>query len=191
MSDEDSWAIRVSKYRTEEPIKNILEIVTKPKFVVDKTIETELKNYFIFVQKGELKPRSIRGPADYETALEIFEEIQTIKDRAAEIQLTYASIISDLERLWEIARAHIILKPEIASAKSDTIRYAVLSKTISELESIKSEMASHLKSAELLTKNLNQTYNIINSQVETVKQMVYWRSLTLPTDRPSNSINRG
>jgi archaellum component FlaC len=191
MSDTESWALLIPKYRNEEPIVTILQTISKPRFVIDSSIETELKNYFIFVQKGELKPRSIRGPADYETALEIFEEIQTIKDRVSEMQLTYASINNDLERLWELAKAHIILKPEIVSAKSDTIRLAVLTKTISELEEVKKKVATHLKSTEILTKNLNQTYNIVHSQVETIKQMVYWRSLTLPTDKQSNPINRG
>ena len=191
MTEDASWTIKVAKYRTEEPIVTILETVTKPRFVIDKTVETELKNYFIFVQKAELKPRSVRGPADYSTALEVFEEIQMIKDRVAEIQLTYSSISNDLERLWEIAKAHIILKPEVASAKSDTIRHAILSKVVSELEDLRSTVSGQLKSAEILGKNLNQTYNVMNSQVETIKQMVYWRSLTLPTDNKSQPLNRG
>lgn len=191
MSEEASWVIRIAKYRTEEPIVTILETVTKPRFVIDKTVDTELKNYFIFIKNSEMKPRSVRGPADYQTALEIFEEIQMVKDRVAEIQLTYAGINNDLERLWEIAKTHIILKPEIAGAKSDTIRYAVLSKVVSELEDLRTAVGNQLKSAEILTKNLNQTYNIMNSQVETIKQLVYWRSLTLPTDKSSQPLNRG
>lgn len=190
MSEDSTWTLKIAKYRTEEPIVSILEAVQKPRFVIDKSLETELKNYFIFVQKSELKPRSIRGPADYSTALEVFEEVQTVKDRVAEIHLTYTSINNDLDRLFEIARTYIILKPEVAGAKSDTIRQAVLSKTVSELEDIRSNITSLLKSSEILTKNLNQTYNVLNSQVETVKQMVYWRSLTLPNDTKSN-VNRG
>lgn len=191
MSETDSWALLIPKYRNEEPIITILQTINKPRFVLDSTIEIELKNYFIFIQKGELKPRSIRGPADYVTALEIFEEIQTIKDRVSEMQLTFTSIYNDLDRLYELAKAHIILKPEVANAKSETVRMSVVTKTVSELEEVKKKVGTYLKSTELLIKNLNQTYNIVWSQVETIKQMVYWRSLTLPTDKVTNPLNRG
>lgn len=186
---EDSWMYKVAQYRQEEPIVTVLQQVNNPKFVVDTTIHTELKNYFIFVQKSEMKQRSIRGPADYVTALEIFEEVQTIKDRVAEIVMTNQRIYKDIERLWDIAKIHLLLKPEVSTAKSDTIRYAIISKTVYEVEEVMSVLKSVLNSAELLVKNLNQTYNITHSQVETVKQMVYWRSLTLPTDKPSNILH--
>jgi hypothetical protein len=183
--DEDIWVQRIVRYRMEEPIPTVLAQITKPRFVLDNTIETELKGYFIFVQKSELKPRGIRGPADYETALQVFEEVQTIKDRIAEILLTYKRINDDLERLWDVARVHIMLKPEVASAKSDAVRLAVVARTVPELEDIMARTKSYVESAELMIKNLNKTYDILATQVDTIKQMVYWRSLSLPTDKPT------
>lgn len=181
----DSWADVISEYRQEEPIATILQQINRPSFVVDPTIQTELRGYYVFIQKSEMKPRSIAGPADYGTALQILEEVNVYKDRVSEITLKTHAIFKDLERLWEIAKVHILLKPEVASAKSDTIRYAVISKTVHEVEEAMKNIKSQLSSAELLTKNLNQTYNITHTQVEVVKQIVYWRSLSLPTDEKS------
>lgn len=187
-AEPDVWTLRVSRYRTEEPIPTILEQINKPRFVLDKTLETELKGYFIFSQKSEQKPRGIRGPADYETALHIFEEIQVVKDRVGEILLTYKRIQDDLEHLWDTARVYILTKPEVAGAKSESVRLAIVSRTVPELEDLLSGVKSYVTAAELLTRNLNKTYDILATQVDTVKQMVYWRTLALPSagDKPTS-----
>jgi RNAse (barnase) inhibitor barstar len=178
--EDDVWVLRIARYRAEEPIPTVLAQINKPRFVLDNTIETELKGYFIFSQKAEDKPRSIRGPADLEVALQVFEEVQMIKDRVCEILMISQRISKDLERLWDVARVHIVLKPEVASAKSDAVRLAVVARTVPELEDIMSKVKTNVTSSELLVKNLNKTYDIMAAQVDTIKQMMYWRNLALP-----------
>lgn len=187
-AEPDIWTLRIQRYRTEEPIPTVLDAVTKPRFVFDKTIETELKGYFIFIQKTEQKPRGIRGPGDLETALHIFEEIQTVKDRVGEILLTYRRIQDDLERLWDTARVYILTKPEVANAKSESVRLSIVSRTVAEVEDALALAKSYVTASELLTRNLNKSYDILASQVDTIKQMMYWRSLSLPGagDKPTS-----
>lgn len=187
IEESDPWIMRVIKYRGEEPITTILSKVVQPRYVLDNSIETELRGYYIFLQNSEERPKSIRGPADYETALRVFDEVQTIKDRVSEILLVYTRITYDLDRMWDICKTHIILKPEVASAKSDTVRMAVIAKTVPELEDLLAKTKSNVASAELLTKNLNKTYEVLATQVDTIKQMMYWRSLALPNEKPSTT----
>jgi hypothetical protein len=187
MSESDTeWALRITQYRNEEPIITILDTVRKPKFVPDPSVEIELKSYFLFIQKNESKHKSIRGPADYDTAFEIFEELQVKKDRVAEILLTYQRISSDLDRLRDVAKDHIILKREVLNARSEAVRMAIVARTIPELDDLIANINAIIQSAEILTKNMNKTYDILHTQVDTVKQVMYWRNIALPSTEKSS-----
>jgi len=164
---------KINDYRLEEPILSILKQVNKIK--IDETILGEIKSYRIFDKQHEIK--KIRGPEDFDTLLDIFDMIQRNKDRVCEIGLTYMSIEYDIKRFWTIAKDHLWLKTELIEMKNDPQRYTALSKTIPEVEERLSIIKLILDQVEIVTKNLNNTYNVGKEQAEAVKQKMYYRSI--------------
>ncbi len=184
MSDSD-WSTRIAQYRTEEPITTILATITRPQFVLDETIHKELQGYFLFLGKQDAKPRTVVGPGDYPTLLQILDDLHPVKDRLSEVILVFGRIKNDVARMMDVVRSYLLLKPEVANSKNDAVRQAIVVQTVPEVESVLSRVKAIIESAEVVLKCCNQTYNFAHTQSDVLKQIVYWRSLTNPTDAQS------
>jgi len=171
----DPYADFIAKYRSEEPTRTVIEQAQKVR--LDKTIFAEIIKYRVY-RSQDIK--YIRGPEDYDTLLEILDNIQRIKDRVCEIQLVYMGLKYDLEELHHIVYVSLWTKQELLSLKNDAQRYAIVSRTIPEVEKLQREVEKIIKAAERVAQNLNQTYNIIHEQDYAITQKMYHRGITGP-----------
>lgn len=176
MSDNEFaeiWESRVSMYRMEPDIANAIAKASKKTFNVDPSLINELGNSFPFLRNQDEDIRIIRGPSDLNRGLAVAAELQALKDRAAEITLRVGDVRSRLERLKDVVRIHVFLKKEVVALKNDAQRNAVVSLTCPEIENPLSLAVRVLEAAELVTKNVNQSYNILRVQVDIIKEMMY------------------
>lgn len=185
------WAEDIAGYRAEEPIAHILSVLSQSRFVIDESIHSELQTYFLFINRSDTRLRTVCGPADYSTLVEILNDLQPAKDRVGEIMLISKRIYNDLSLFQDIVRAHLYTKERIIAAKNDAIRQAVCHKTVPELERVMSKVKAILDSAEIVHKNCNQTYNICNTMSSVIKEMVYFRNLAeVPTQPTREKIHK-
>ncbi len=184
--DDGIWQARVSQYRDEPAIERAILTAKKSSFKPDTSLISELHNSFPYLREQEENARTIRGPADLNRGLAVSAELQAIKDRAAEVTLRYDNIRGKLERLHDIVRTNIFLKKEVMLLKNDPQRLAVVAMTCPEIEDRLSAVKRILAAAETVTKNVNQSYNILKLQVEIVREMMYEGGLAKVTkgDRP-------
>ena len=176
MSIEDDnglWQARADSYRDEPLIADAIRSSSRKNLKPDTSLIAEFSNYFIFLRDGEESTRTIRGPADLSRGLSVASELQAIKDRAAEIILFYDNMRSRLERYHDVVKSSLFLKKEVIVLKNDTQRNAVVSLTCPEIEDRLSSVKRVLSSAELVSKNVNQSFNILKTQVDIVKEMMY------------------
>lgn len=179
----DPYEEYIAKYRNEEPVKTVIAQALKIR--LDKTVFIEIKGYRIYKTQDV---KYIRGPEDYDTLLEILDNIQRMKDRVCEIQLTQMGLKHDLDNLYHIVYIYLWTKRELLSLRNDTQRYAIVSKTIPEVENLQKEVDKVIKAAERVIQNLNQTYNIAREQSYAITQKMYHRNLAMPGD--PNQIKR-
>lgn len=172
-SDDGLWQVRVSQYRDEPAIAAAITTSCKRGFKPDTSIISELQASFLFLREHDDNSRAIRGPADLSRGLEVSSKLQALKDRAAEITLRYDNIRGRLERLHDVVRTNLFMKKEILLLKNDPQRLAVVSMTCPEIEGRLSAVKRILSSAELVTKNVNQSYNILRLQIDIVREMMY------------------
>ena len=172
-SDDGIWQARVSQYRDEPVIESAITTAGKKNFKPDLTLISELNNSFPFLREQEESARTIRGPADLNRGLEVASRLQAIKDRAAEVTLQYDNMRGKLERLHDIVRTNVFMKKEVILLKNDPQRSAVVSMTCPEIEDRLSSVKRVLAAAELVTKNVNQSYNILRLQIDIVREMMY------------------
>jgi hypothetical protein len=171
--DDDIWQARVSQYRDEPAIEQAILTAKKKAFKPDTSLVSELHNSFPYLREQEENARTIRGPADLNRGLAVSAELQAIKDRAAEITLRYDNIRGKLERLHDIVRTNVFLKKEVMFLKNDPQRLAVVSMTCPEIEDRLAGVKRILSAAETVTKNVNQSYNILKLQIDIVREMMY------------------
>lgn len=171
--DDDIWQARVSQYRDEPAIEQAILTSKKKGFKPDTSLISELHNSFPYLREHEENARTIRGPADLNRGLGVTAELQAIKDRAAEVTLRYDNVRGKLERLHDIVRTNVFLKKEVMFLKNDAQRSAVVSMTCPEIEDRLASVKRILSAAETVTKNVNQTYNILKLQIEIVREMMY------------------
>jgi len=172
-SDDGIWQARVTQYRDEPVIESAITTAGKKNFKPDLSLISELNTSFPFLREQEENARTIRGPADLNRGLEVAARLQAIKDRAAEITLQYDNMRGKLERLHDIVRTNVFMKKEIILLKNDPQRLAVVSMTCPEIEDRLSSVKRVLAAAELVTKNVNQSYNILRLQIDIVREMMY------------------
>lgn len=178
---DDFWAARVVVYREEEAIA--AAIASSKKFKVDMSLLRELKGYFPHLDNGERKLKTIRGPADLDRGLEVADKMLTTKDRANYILLVYENYKGKLERLHSIVQANLLAKREVLNLKNEAQRKAIVSLTCPEIEDRLSRVSRILDAAQRVVQNTNQTYNILKTQVEIIKEMMYEAGLTGATRR--------
>lgn len=173
INDDSIWQFRVSQYRDEPAIEAAILTAKKKAFKPDTSLIAELNNSFPHLRNQEEQSRTISGPSDLSRGLAVAAELQAIKDRAAEITLQYDNVRGKLERLYDIVRTNIFMKKEILLLKNDPQRMAVVSMTCPEIEDRLSGVKRVLTAAELVTKNVNQSYNILRLQIDIVREMMY------------------
>lgn len=173
LTDDGIWQARVVSYRDEPAIETAITTVKKKAFTPDTTLISELNTSFPFLREQDETARTIRGPSDLAVGLAVASKLQSLKDRAAEITLRYDNIRGRLERLHDIVRTNLFLKKEVILLKNDAQRIAVVSLTCPEIEERLSAVRRILAAAELVTKNVNQSYNILRLQTDIVKEMMY------------------
>jgi len=185
---DNIWAARVVDYREEPAIS--AAIASSKKFRVDLSLIKELSGYFPHLDRGEKRVKSIRGPADLGHGLEVADEMLTTKDRANYILLTYENYKGKLERLHSIVQAHLISKKEVMVLKNDAQRKAIVSLTCPEVEEKISRVKRVLDAAQRVVNNTNQTYNILKTQVEIIKEMMYEAGLSNANRKREKLANR-
>lgn len=168
---ENFWAAKVVDYREEPAIAKA--IASSLKFKIDITLVRELSGYFPHLDQGERKLKSIRGPADLDRGLEVADEMLTTKDRANYILLTYENYKGKLERLLSIVQSHLFSKKEVLNLKNDSQRKAIVSLTCPEIEDRLSRVNRVMDAAQRVVHNTNQSYNILKTQVDIIKEMMY------------------
>lgn len=171
--DTDIWQVRVSQYRDEPAIEAAILSVRKKSFKPDTSLISELHNSFPFLREKEEQARTIRGPSDLNRGLAVAAELQSLKDRAAEITLTHDNVRGKLERLRDIIHVNVFLKKEVILLKNDAQREAVVTMVCPEIEDRLSAVKRILSAAETVTKNVNQSYNILKLQIDIVREMMY------------------
>jgi len=167
------WQARADAYRAEPVVENAIRSACKKNLKPDVTIIGELHSYFPFLREGEESTRTIRGPSDLNRGLAVAAELQSIKDRAAEVILSYDNMRGKLERLHDVVRSTLFMKKEVILLKNDAQRNAVVSLTCPEIEDRLSAVKRVVSAAEIVSKNVNQSFNILKLQVEIVKEMMY------------------
>lgn len=172
-NDDDIWQARVSQYRLEPAIAGAIVSATKKGLKPDTSLISELHGCFPFLRQQEEGARTIRGPADITRGLAVAAELQAIKDRSAEITLMYDNVRGKLERLHDTVSTNLLVKKEVILLKNDSQRSAVVSLTCPEIEDSLSAVRRILAASETVTKNVNQSFNILKLQVEMVKEMMY------------------
>lgn len=168
---ENFWAAKVVDYREEPAIAKA--IASALKFKIDLSLVRELSLYFPHLDSEERKLKSIRGPADLDIGLEVADGMLTTKDRANFILLTYENYKGKLERLLSIVQSHLFSKKEVLQLKNDAQRKAIISLTCPEIEDRLSKVNRVMLAAQRVVHNTNQTYNILKTQVEIIKEMMY------------------
>lgn len=181
MSDDLSWETRAGVYREEAPVSRAIE--SSKKIKVDLSLLQELRDYFPRLRESDEGTRRIRGPADLDLALKALDEIHGIKDRSAEIIMVYTDYKSRLERLFSIVETQLLTKREVLMLKNDAQRKAVISITAPEIADRLSKVTRILHAAETVSKNINQSFNIVRAQADIVKEMMYEAGLTGATKR--------
>ena len=178
MNDEhpNFWSARVVEYRDEEAIAQAIASASKVK--VDLSLIKELRTYFPHLKEGEKEVKSIRGPADLGRGLDAAEYMLYTKDRANYIILTYENYKGRLERLQSIVRSSLFSKREIQGLKNEAQRGSIVELTAPEIEDKLSKVKRVLGAAKLVVTNTNQSYNILKTQVEIIKEMMYEAGLT-------------
>lgn len=178
LSDVDIWHVRANSYRSEPAIESSISAMTKKSFQPDISLISELHNSFPFLRVQDEDSRTIRGPADLVRGLAVAAELQAIKDRAAEITLSYNNVRGRIERLYDIVKTNVLIKKEVMALKNDQQRTAVVSLVCPEIEDRLAEVNRVLSAADTITRNVNQSYNILKLQVDIVKEMMYEGGLT-------------
>lgn len=173
LSDIDIWQVRATSYRSEPAVEASLAQMTKKSFQPDLTLISELHDCFPFLRTQDEDSRTIRGPADLTRGLAVAAELQAIKDRAAEITLSYDNIRARIERLYDIIKTNVLIKKEVMALKNDQQRNAVVSLCCPEVENRLADVKRVLSAAETVTRNVNQSYNILKLQIDIVKEMMY------------------
>lgn len=173
LSDVDIWHARSLTYRNDPAIESSIVAVAKKAFHVDLTLIKELHACFPFLREEDESSRAIRGPADLTRGLAVAGRLQAIKDRSAEITLTHDNIRGRLERLHDVVRSVVFLKKEVMALKNDAQRSAVVSLTCPEIEDCLADVKRVLAAADTVTRNVNQSYNILKLQIDIVKEMMY------------------
>jgi len=169
----DLWSARVLEYREEPAIVSALEAASKSGLKADLSLIREMSNAFPFLREEDKATQAIRGPADLQRALGTASELQSLKDRSAEITLTYSNVLSRLERLRDIIRTVVILKPDVIKLKNDAQRGAVVSMICPVVDDRISRVKRVLSAASSVSKNVNQSFNILKLQNDIVKEMMY------------------
>jgi len=172
------WQARSEGYRAEPVIQSAIRSSCKRNMKPDTSLITELHSYFPFLREKEESSRTIRGPADLNRGLSVAAELQAIKDRTAELILSYDNMRGRLERLHDVVKSTLFLKKEVILLKNDAQRNAVVSITCPEIEDRLSAVKRILSAAETVSKNVNQSFNILKLQVDIVKEMMYEGGLT-------------
>ena len=173
LSEVDIWHARTIEYRSEPAIETSIMAMAKESFKVDLTLISEMHECFPFLRTQDEDARTIRGPADLTRGLAVAAELQAIKDRAAEVTLSYDNLRARIERLYDIVKTNVMLKKEVISLKNDQQRSAVVSLCCPEIEDQLSKVKRVLSSADTVTRNVNQSYNILKLQIDIVKEMMY------------------
>ena len=173
LSEVDIWHARAIAYREEPAIEAAIVTVLKKGFKTDTSLIAELHGCFPFLRQQDEDARTIRGPADLTRGLAVAAELQAIKDRSAEVTLSHDSIRGRIERLHDVVRTHVFLKKEVMALKNDAQRNAVVSLTCPEIEDRLSAVKRVLSAADTVTRNVNQSYNILKLQIDIVKEMMY------------------
>lgn len=173
---EDVWLVRVSEYREEPVIEKAVN--SAKKFKIDLSLVKELATYFPHLDGDERQVKQIRGPADLGVGLEVADKMLVIKDRASHIILVNENYQGRLERLHSIVRSHVLSKREVMSLKNDAQRSAIVALVCPEIEERISRVKRVLDAAHRVVSNTNQSYNILKTQVEIIKEMMYEAGLT-------------
>lgn len=173
LSDIDIWHVRANSYRGEPAIEASISAMDKKSFKSDLTLISELHECFPFLRTQDEDSRTIRGPADLNRGLAVAAELQAIKDRAAEITLSYDNVRGRIERLYDIVKTNVLIKKEVMALKNDQQRSAVVSLCCPEIEDRLADVKRVLAAAETVTRNVNQSYNILKLQIEIVREMMY------------------
>ena len=190
MSEEELpnfWSARVLEYREEDAIAN--SIASASKIRVDLSLIKELRRYFPHLDKGDKNVKTIRGPADLPRGLDAAEEMLYIKDRSNYILLVYENYKGRLERLQSIVRSTLLAKREIQGLKNEGQRNAILELTIPEVEENLSRVKRVLSAATRIVSNTNQSYNILKTQVDIIKEMMYEAGLTKAVKRGGEKLS--
>jgi len=183
-SGGDLWVTKTVEYRDEPAIAQA--ITSSKKFKIDLSLITELSGYFPHLDDGENAVKSIRGPSDLGVGLEVADRMLTTKDRASYIILVYENYKGKLERLHSIVHSHLLSKKELMALKNDAQRKSVVSITCPEIEDRLSRVNRVLDAAHRVVNNTNQSYNILKTQVEIIKEMMYEAGLSNATRKSSN-----
>lgn len=173
---ENFWAARVVEYRDEPAISRAIS--SSKKFKIDSSLVKELSGYFPHLYEGEKRAKSILGPSDLHVGLEVADYMLHTKDRASYVLLRYDDYKGKLERLHSIVSSHLIPKREIMGMKNDSQRKAIVSLTCPEIEDRLSRVYRILEAAKRVVSNTNQSYNILKTQVEIIKEMMYEAGLS-------------
>lgn len=166
----------ILKYRDEQPMATV--IAQAVKIHIDQSLVAELRSYRVYNKDNDIK--RVTGPEDFDVLLGILDDIQRKKDRVCEIQLNLMSLRNTISRLYKIVFDYLWLKPVVSNLKNEVQRNTFIDLVIPEVAERRDEVTSLVEIAELIVKNLNQTYNIAKEQSVAVQQKMYWRHLTLP-----------
>jgi len=173
-----AWQTLALEYREAPAIQIALTSSSKPRLKADLSLIRELSHAFPFLREEDKATMSIRGPSDLSRALGTASELQSLKDRAAEITLIYSNMLSHLERLRDVINTHVLLQPEVLKMKNAGQRTAIVSLVCPDLDDRLSRVKRVLSAASTVSKNINQSYNILKLQIEVVKEMMYEGGLT-------------
>lgn len=177
--DDSVWELRISVLRKEPTVEAAIRVATtKSGLHADLSLIRELSTCFPFLREEEEEIRTIRGPADLTRALEIASKLQAIKDRSAEISLQHNNMRGKLERLYDAAESTILLDRDVVTLRNESQRHAVVNRTIPEIVDALSNVKRVLDASDAVTKNVNQSYNILKLQVEVIREMMYQGGLT-------------
>ena len=181
----DIWSTRILEYREEPAIAAAIESAMKNGLKSDLSLIKEFSRAFPFLREVDKNTQAIRGPADLQRSLGTASEIQSLKDRAAEVTLLYGNMLSRLERLRDIVHTVVILKPDVMKLRNDSQRNAVVSMVCPGIDDRVSRVKRVLAAASVVSKNINQSFNILKLQIDIVKEMMYEAGLARASTSPN------
>lgn len=178
----DAWSIRVSTWKTESPAKQYNELArTKLDQIDFGALKNELKHYLYGLYNTEgpniIQSKRAEGVEDIPVLLAALETMKRYKVRIRAIGIDMFSFKTESERMYDMVKKTLSLKPEFQELKNADQRDTVISLVVSDLVEFMESAEEIISIAKLVGQEYNDAFNALDLEYKMLNTMAYARGL--------------